>query len=126
MFCPSWASTQLKLEWHAANLVLGNNSEAVTGMLTEHSNDAAATAVSSYLALFETLVARYHDGYFMKASRGVYTSQLKDVRGGTNKYRLCCYSRDKRRRTCASCTVHMMCVVDRTFEHRTLRPRRLR
>ena len=66
--CPSWASVQLKLERHAADLVLGNNSEAVTGMLTEHSNDAAATAVSSYLALFETLVARYHDGYSMKVS----------------------------------------------------------
>ncbi|CAM9382145.1 unnamed protein product, partial [Ascophyllum nodosum] len=35
-------------------------------MLTEHSNAAASTAVSSYHALFDTLVARFHDGYCMK------------------------------------------------------------
>ncbi|CAM9101480.1 unnamed protein product, partial [Ascophyllum nodosum] len=57
---------QPKLEQLAASLITKNKLEAVTGMLTEYSNAVASTAVSSYHALFDTLVARFHDGYCMK------------------------------------------------------------
>lgn len=35
-------------------------------MLAHHSNESAIAAVSAYHTLFDTLVARYHDGYQME------------------------------------------------------------
>ncbi|CAM9381692.1 unnamed protein product [Ascophyllum nodosum] len=63
---PLFKAQVVLLEQLAASLIPKNKLEAVTGMLTEHSNAAASTAVSSYHALFDTLVARFHDGYYMK------------------------------------------------------------
>lgn len=59
---------QAVLEGKAADLVSRGDVEAARAMLTHHSNVSAVAAVSSYQALFETLVARYHDGYQMQVS----------------------------------------------------------
>lgn len=42
--------------------------EGAKAMLTKHSNDSAISAVSTYHGLFDTLVAKYHDGYQLEVS----------------------------------------------------------
>ena len=57
---------QAEVESTAAGLVNEGDLEAARAMLTKHSNESALAAVSSYHSLFETLVAKYHDGYQMQ------------------------------------------------------------
>lgn len=44
--------------------------EAARSMLASQTNDSAIAAVSTYHALFEYLVGRYHDGYQMEVGNG--------------------------------------------------------
>lgn len=60
------ASLQADLEDEAAGLVGKGDLEGARSMLAHHTNDTAIAAVSSYHTLFDTLVARYHDGYQMQ------------------------------------------------------------
>ncbi|CAM9136658.1 unnamed protein product [Ectocarpus sp. 13 AM-2016] len=57
---------QADLEYAAAELVSQGNLKGARSMLAQHTNESAIAAVSSYHTLFETLVARYHDGYQME------------------------------------------------------------
>ncbi|CAM9357293.1 unnamed protein product [Hapterophycus canaliculatus] len=59
-------AAQADLEEEAATLVRQGNVDSARAMLASHTNDSAVAAVSSYHALFDTLVARYHDGYQME------------------------------------------------------------
>ncbi|CAM9850452.1 unnamed protein product [Scytosiphon promiscuus] len=56
---------QVELEEAAAALVMDGDVDGARAMLAHHTNDSAVAAVSSYHTLFDTLVARYHDGYKM-------------------------------------------------------------
>ncbi|CAN0341901.1 unnamed protein product, partial [Laminaria digitata] len=62
---PLFAS-QVVTRHNAADLVKKGDLDAARAMLTKRSNDSALAAVSSYHSLFETLVAKYHDGYQME------------------------------------------------------------
>ncbi|CAM9331787.1 unnamed protein product [Ascophyllum nodosum] len=55
--------TQAKLEGVAADLVRRGDIQRATAKLTKHSQDSAEAAVSTFRALFDTLVARYPGGY---------------------------------------------------------------
>lgn len=61
---------QVDLEGEAAGLVDKGDLEGARNMLAHHTNDSAIAAVSSYHVLFDTLVARYHDGYQMEVGKG--------------------------------------------------------
>ena len=63
-------SLQADLEGEAAGLVGKGDLEGARSMLAHHTNDSAIAAVSSYHTLFDTLVARYHDGYQMQVGNG--------------------------------------------------------
>ncbi|CAM9916245.1 unnamed protein product, partial [Sphacelaria rigidula] len=52
----------------AAGLVESGDVEDAMALLTAHSNSSAVAAVSAYHTLFNTLVARYHDGAQMPVS----------------------------------------------------------
>lgn len=62
-------TTQADLEDEAAGLVDTGDLEGARSILAHHTNDSAIAAVSSYHTLFDTLVARYHDGYQMQVGK---------------------------------------------------------
>eukprot|EP00752_Nemacystus_decipiens_P011297 g10039.t1 len=59
-------AAQADLEDKAAGLMGKGDLEGARSILAHHTNDSAFAAVSSYHTLFDTLVARYHDGYQMQ------------------------------------------------------------
>lgn len=77
---------QTDLEDEAAALVSQEDVESARHLLTKHSNDSSAAAVSSYHALFETFVARYHDGYKMEVGSSAGS-------GARMKISACCFAR---------------------------------
>jgi len=44
--------------------------EGARSLLAHHTNESAVAAVSGYHTLFDTLVAKYHDGYQMEVRTG--------------------------------------------------------
>lgn len=69
---------QVDLEEAAAGLVKNGDVDGARAMLAHHANESAVAAVSSYHTLFDTLVARYHDGYQMEV-RNESETQLSCV-----------------------------------------------
>lgn len=65
------------LEDEAAGLMGKGDLEGARSMLAHHTNDSAIAAVSSYHTLFDTLVARYHDGYQMEVSKSTGRAERK-------------------------------------------------
>lgn len=63
-----FSGAQAKLESKAASLVESGDLEGAVMLLTAHSNSAAVAAVSAYHTLFDTLVAKYHDGAQLKVT----------------------------------------------------------
>lgn len=59
-------NSQEDFENDAADLIADGDFDGARGMLTQISNASAVAAVSAYHTLFDTLVARYHDGYQMQ------------------------------------------------------------
>eukprot|EP00611_Tribonema_gayanum_P000672 TRINITY_DN10499_c0_g1_i1.p1 TRINITY_DN10499_c0_g1~~TRINITY_DN10499_c0_g1_i1.p1 ORF type:complete len:823 (+),score=281.40 TRINITY_DN10499_c0_g1_i1:308-2470(+) len=59
-------SAQLDVEGRAADMIKEGKTEDALSLLTETVNAAAQRAVNAFHSLFETFLARYHDGYIMK------------------------------------------------------------
>lgn len=63
------SSLQADLEDEAAGLVDKGDLDGARSMLAHHTNDSAIAAVTGYHTLFDTIVARYHDGYQMQVGK---------------------------------------------------------